>query len=156
MASENVEGALGVELLRAMGDDGDAVVPARKQDVEEPARPRPVGRAPVAVAGLREVLVIELDRRQMTDQHAVGVERALRRARRPRRVDEDRRVLRRGRDGIQGIGHARDDFRVIEHIVGVGAIDRDHPRQLREPLGDGQHALEVLAVGHDDLRAGVA
>jgi len=86
----------------------------------------------------------------------MGVQRALRRPGRPRRVDENRRIFGRRRDRFERVGHTRDRVRVLDHPVGIGAVDRDHACERGQALGDGQHAVEALGVRDDDLRAGVA
>ena len=103
-----VQRALRVELPGAVGEDGQAPVPGREQDVVQAADPGPVGRRPEDVARLRWERLGEQDAGHVAEQEPMGVERALGRAGRARRVDDDRRVIRqrvngreRGRRGAE-------------------------------------------------------
>ena len=72
------KGTLRIELVECVGDDRHAVMQARQQRIEQAAGPGPIGRRPVAVAGLREREMRQLDAGQMAEQDAMGVQRALR------------------------------------------------------------------------------
>ena len=138
---DHVERHLGVEARRAEGNDGDAVREARHDDVVEAADPGPVGRRPDAVARLREEVVRELEAGQVAGQHAVAVERALRRAGRAGGVDEQRGRVRRRR-GRREVGRGGGE-QGVEVVVDV---DRD---AVEAELG---RALERRALGDDRAR----
>ena len=93
---------LRLEFSGAMSDHRHAMIPGRKQRIEQSADPRPVGRRPHHVAGLRQEIVHHLDIGQMAEQHAMGVQRAFRISRRAGGVDDD--------GGIVGGGIDRGEF----------------------------------------------
>ena len=93
------EGFLRIELVDAARDHRHAVVQARQQHVEQPAGPGPVGRRPVAVACLRKRIMRQFGAGQMSEQHAMAVQRALGLAGGARGVDHHRRIVGRGIDG---------------------------------------------------------
>ena len=138
---DQVESQLGVEPRRLEGEHGPAVVEAGHEHVEEAAHPGPVGGRPDQVVRLREEVVRELEPGQVAVQDAVREERALRRAGRARGVDDQRRVVRRGRDRLEAIrrgGEQRrqlafdvDRLDVVELSVG------EHDGGIRIPEPDG-------------------
>ena len=69
---------LRLELLGAIAEHRHAVIPRREQRIEQAADPGPVRRRPHQVAGLRKEIMCHLDIGQMAEQHAMGVQRALR------------------------------------------------------------------------------
>ena len=98
MSRKDGESPVRVEPSRVVGHDWESVVPGGKQDVEQPAGPRPVGRGPEPVARLGSEVVRELHAGKMPQDHAVGVQCALRRAGSAGCIDEERRVIGSGRD----------------------------------------------------------
>ncbi len=70
------EGFVRIELVEAARHHRHAVMQARQQRVEQAAGPSPIGGRPVAVAGLREWKMRQLDARQVTEQDAMRVQRA--------------------------------------------------------------------------------
>ena len=87
------ERRLAAEFCQAMGDHGNAVMQRGKQHVDQSADPRPVGGRPNQVAGLRQEVVAHLDAGQVAQEHAMRVQRAFWLARRPRGVDDQRRII---------------------------------------------------------------
>ena len=106
--------ACGFEFSRAMADQRNAEIPERKQGVDQPADPGPVGRCPHQVAGLRQEIVAHLDIRQMAEQHAMGMQCAFRVTCRTRGVDDQRGIVGRGVDrrksGDAAFDDAQNDF----------------------------------------------
>src|SRR2546421_134616 len=82
-----------IELPRPVRDHGDAVVPGGHHDVEQPADPGPVRGRPEAVAGLREAVVRVLHSREVAEERAMRMQRALRLTGGAARVDDERRIL---------------------------------------------------------------
>ena len=89
-------------------------MPGGQKHVHQPGDPGPVRRAPEAVTRLRQEVVRELDARQMAQQRAVGVQRALGRARGPGGVDEQRGVVGARRRGHEPLIAARQQ--VVEAV----------------------------------------
>jgi hypothetical protein len=85
---------LRIEFPRAMADDGHAVIPGRKQRVDQPADPGPVGGRPHQITGFGEEIVAHFDVGHVTEQHAMGVQRAFRIACGARRIDDHRGIVR--------------------------------------------------------------
>ena len=108
MARHQVESGLGVELGEAPRQHRHAVVPGRQQHVEQAADPRPVGRRPDQVAVPGKGAVGHLHAGQVTEEHAVGVQHALRLAGRAGGVDDDGRVVGGGVDRLEAVGLAGD------------------------------------------------
>jgi hypothetical protein len=94
-------GRLRIETLEAARHHSHTEVQARQQHVEQAARPGPVRRGPRQITRLGEEFMRKLHARQMTEQHAMRVERTLGLPRRARRVDHHRRIIRRRGDGFE-------------------------------------------------------
>ena len=151
---DDVEGDLGVEARRAERDDGDAVREARHDDVVEAADPGPVGRRPDPVARLREEVVRELEPGQVAGQHAVAVERALRRAGRAGGVDEQGGRVRRRRSRRE-VGRGGGEHGV-EIVVDVDqdAVEAELGRALeRRALGDDRARLRATEAHAERVAA---
>ena len=103
------------------------MMPGRKQDVEKATDPRPVGRRPEMVAGLREELMRHLHAWQMAEQHAVRVQGPFWLAGRARRVDDDGRVLGQGVDRREPVGGRFHGSAKINGLpcLAAGAVDED-------------------------------
>ena len=86
------ERALGIEAA-AVADDRLAEIQRRQQRIHQPAGPRPVGRRPEQVAGLRKAVVRMHEARQVAEQAAVRHQRALGRPGGAARVDDERGVV---------------------------------------------------------------
>jgi hypothetical protein len=93
VAGHEIECSLAVELFEAACEHRHTVMPSWLQHVEQPADPGPIGRCPHEPRVLGKERLRHLDARQVPEQHAVAVERALRLACRSRRVNNDRRVV---------------------------------------------------------------
>ena len=117
------EGFVRVEAPERAEHHRDAEIERRQERIEEPARPRPVGRRPEArVAALGEV-VGEGEAGQVPGEHPVAVQRALRRAGRAGGEDHQRRVVRARR-------HRREAVAVWRERL---APALDAPRPARRP-----------------------
>ena len=126
-------GFAGIELARPVRDDGDAVVPGGHHHVEQPADPGPVRRRPEAVARFGEPVVRVLDAREVTEQGAVGVERALRLAGGAAGVDDQRRIFGAGVDDLESIGRLRSQSVQIEGAFRF-SVDAEHRLQVGQRI----------------------
>ena len=131
-----------------------AMVQARQQAVEQAAGPGPVGRRPDPVARLREEIVRHLDAGQVTEQHAMGMQRALRRPGGAGGVDHHRRIVRRGRDRRE-VGRSARDGLVRDRARPRPARRSTAPARGRQVAADLGELGEPRRVGDDGLRAGV-
>ena len=93
MIGHQLHRGLRFEFFRAMPDHWHAVIPGREQRIEQAADPRPVGRRPHHIAGLWHKIVHHLDVRQMTEHHAMSMQRAFGISCGTRSVNNDRRVI---------------------------------------------------------------
>ena len=151
MPADQRKGFLGVELAGAMREHRHPEIKARQKHVEEPADPRPIGRGPVEIARLRKEIVRQLHPGQVPEQHAVGMQRALRLSGGARRVDDQRRVVlcRIGRrEMVAGALQGRPEQPVSPAI----AVDHQDCRELRQAA---RHLREVFAVGNEGPGAAV-
>ena len=98
----------------------------------------------------------EFHRGQTPEEHAVRMQRALRRPGRARRVDEQGAVFRRGVHRLKIVGFALKQLAIVEHAVGIRAIDADDVLQLRQVLLRRKQALETVRIGDRHLHAGIA
>ena len=149
-----VEGGLGGELGKAAGDHGDAVVQGGHQHVQKAADPGPVGGGPEPVARMRQEVVADLDPRQMRQQDPVGMQRPLWVAGGARRIDQDRRIVGKGRVNVEF-----HPLRVAEIVEGervFAAIDRDHELQVRQAVTDSGQLCSTFTVSDDGTGAGIA
>ena len=97
----------------AIADDRLAEVQRGQQRVHEAAGPRPVGRRPEEIARLRKAVVRMDEAGQVAEQAAMRHQRALRRAGRAARVDEQRGIVGRRRRPASNRGDARCDQRLV-------------------------------------------
>ena len=102
------EGFFRIELVELARDHRHAVMQARQQRIEQTAGPGPVGRRPVAVAGLRKRIMRQFGARHMAEQNAMGMQRAFRLAGRARGVNHHRRIVGRGIDRRESRRRARE------------------------------------------------
>ena len=148
------ERLLRIEFLEFVRDDRYAVVQSRQQHVEQPAGPGPVRRRPEPVTRLRQKFVGKFDARQMAEQHAMGVQRALGRAGGTGSINHQRAIVgagqcrrefgaRAGKRGMKILGAGRAP---VERQYEVDAIAR------RVGLAEFSQAL---SVGDQRARAGI-
>ena len=142
------EGALRIELVELVGHHRHAVVQARQQRVEQAAGPGPIGRRPVAVARLREWKMRQLDAGKMTEQNAMGVQRALGLAGGAGGVDHHRRIVGGGIDRREIRRGARQQIR-------KAVVDRNDAGELRHLSANAVELGEALRVGDERLGAGI-
>ena len=154
MARHEVEGALGVELARAVGEHGNAEVPGRQQHVDEPADPRPVGGRPEEIAGPGEEVVRELDAGQMAEQYPVRVQRAFGRAGGARGVDDQRRIVGGRVDGCEA-RRCTGEERMEILAAGGGAVAADEGGETRQAVLERQHLGHAFGIGDQRLRRAV-
>ncbi len=77
----------------AITDDRKSEIHRRQQCIHQTSGPRPIGRRPEHVAGLRKPVVRSDEAGQVADQRAMRHQRALWRAGRPTGVDQQRRII---------------------------------------------------------------
>ena len=147
-------GGLRIKSVEPTRDDGDAKPQARQQHIEQAARPGPVCGRPEQVALAREKIMGELHARQMTQQHAVPMQRALRRAGRAGCVDHER--------GVVGAVVERREIRTrLAHQSmkidrrAIRSISRQDEPEIGQGRRDGTQLLHAGRVGDDDARARV-
>jgi hypothetical protein len=132
---------------------GHAVVQARQQHVEQAADPGPVGRRPEQVAGLGEQLLRHLHARQVAEQDAVRVQRALRAAGGAGGVDDHRRVVRAGRDA--GVAVLRARHLRIQVDYAWSAARRQHAAQRRQAVADRHQFRHACRIGDQRRSAAI-
>ena len=142
------EGFVRIELVEAARHHRHAVMQARQQRVEQAAGPGPIGRRPVAVAGLREWKMRQLDARQVPEQDAMGMQRALRLAGGAGGVDHHRRIVGRGID-------RREIGRGARQQIGKAIVDRHDAGKFRHLAAHAVELGEPLRVGDERLGAGI-
>jgi len=130
----------------------NAVMQARQQHVEQATGPGPVGRRPEPVARLGEEIMRQLDPRQMAEQHAMRMQRALGLAGGAGGVDHQRRIVRRSLFRREVGRRARNEFVKAERAV-AGTIDRQNEFQLRHFAADGRDLFGARGVGDQRRRA---
>ncbi len=116
--------------------------------------PGPVGRGPHPVAGLGEELMRHLHPRQMPQQHPVGMQRPLGRPGGARGVADEGRVLGAGfghLEGVTGLAQLLPEAPGAGAGPEVGAIDREHRLQPRQPVADRRDLGQVGLVGDQRL-----
>ena len=96
----------------------------------------------------------QLDARQMAEQHAVAVQRALGRPGGAGRVDHHRRIVRPGCDRREGRGSPRDRLGETACAV-VRSVGREHEAKLGKVFADLGDLRRALGVGHHRLGAGI-
>ena len=137
-----------------MRDHGDAVVPGGHHDVEETADPGPVRGRPEAVAGLREAVVRVLHSRQVAEERAVRMQRALRLTGGAARVDDECRILGERVGDLETVRRLRGQRVEIERAFS-GSVDAEDGLQVREAVAQLRDLGQLLAVGDDRTRAAV-
>ena len=153
LVAHQVERGLRGELAEPAGHNRDAVIEARQQHIQQPADPGPVRRGPQPVARLGQQVVADLDPRQMAQQDAMRMQRALGVAGGPRGIDQDRRIVRPGRRGRIAVGL------VGQGRVQIGDLDAGEPRLGARGQVLAQDQAQVGQVGGDpgqNLQAGRA
>ncbi|TAN51940.1 MAG: hypothetical protein EPN19_11665, partial [Betaproteobacteria bacterium] len=154
VALEQPVGPFGVELA-AIAQHRHAEIPDRQQRIEQAAGPRPVGRRPEQVARPRKEIVRIDEPRQVADEHAVRVQRALGRAGGAAGVDDERRILR------AGVGAGEMAARPAEQrlpVVDAGlarAAGADHVPQRGKAPTDGEQLRQRRRLDDRDARCGV-
>ncbi len=152
VARHQAEGGVRVEFAEAMRQHRHAVVPGGQKDIEQSADPRPVGRRPEQVARLRKERLRKLDARQVTQQHAMGMQRALGRARRARGKDDHRRIIRRRDDGRESIRRPLERRREIPRAGLAVAAHHQHDLEIGQTIADRQHLRQIGGIGHQRAR----
>ena len=97
------EGLLRIEARGAKGEHRNTVKPRRHQHIHQAGEPRPVGRRPHAVAGLRKEIEAQLDSRQVPEHRTMRLQRAFRIAGRARGEIEERWVVGSGIDIFKAV-----------------------------------------------------
>ena len=150
---KQVERRLAGEFLKAPRDERHAMVQRRHHHVDEAADPRPIGRRPDAIAGLRKQIMTHFDARQMAEQGAMRVQRPFRGTGGAGRVDDD--------GGIVGPRVDRRKYRRIAAERGIeieriaAAVDRDDVFERRQCGAQGGELLCAGAIRQDDPGCGV-
>lgn len=98
---------------------------------------------------------MHLEAGHMAEQHAVAVQRALRRARRAGRIDHHGRIVGAAVDGGEGAGVPGKKIMEILRVGIARRLGRDDDVERRQVLPDGLQAFEAEAVGDDGLRLGI-
>ena len=152
VALHQFERALGREAA-AGADDRKAEVQRGQQGVHQAPGPRPVGWRPEHVPLLREPVLRSDEAREVADQCAMRHQGALRRAGRSARVDQQRRVVRQGRDEVGVVAVLRQQGAPFVTFAIARADDDQVPerRATRADRGDRRQR-----AGVDDRRDGVA
>ena len=127
-------GPLGVERTVEIDDHRQAVEPGGDEDVHQPGDPRPVGRRPQHVVGLREEVIDLLERGHLTKHDPLGVEDALWIAGRTGGVDQERRILGARRHRGELI-RCRFDGAPERGLAGKRIAADDHHRQRTGTVG---------------------
>jgi hypothetical protein len=94
----------------------------------------------------------KLDARQVPEQDAVRMQRALGRTGRARRVDHQRRIIGRCVGRRESRRRTRERLEQAFGAV-VGTVDREHQR--RQCVTDAAELREALRVGDQRARAGI-
>ena len=110
------------EFLEALRHDRHPVVQTRKEYVEQSAGPGPIRRRPYAVACLRKKIVVSFHAGEMTNQHAMAVQRAFRLPGGAGCIDHHRRIVR-GRIDRRKIGRGAGQLLGKAKRAFAGAIE---------------------------------
>ncbi len=146
---------LRLELFGAVPDHGHAVIPGRKQRIEQSADPGPVRGRPHHVEGFRHEIMHHLDVRQVTEQHAMGVQGAFRISGGAGGVDDDGGIVGRGIDGGKFFRRGLDRRPERSGARRGRLADHIDILQLRQPVADFCQFFPAGFVGHDRPGAGI-
>ena len=145
------ERPFGVELAAVVAEHRHAVAQGRNERIEEPSGPRPIGWGPHEIAFVRKEVVRQLESGEVAEQAPVGVQRALRRTRGARGVDEQGGIVGAGVGRGARVARGADE---IPEAAGL-AVARHDVFQVVEIGSDGLDDVAARSVGDERARAAV-